>query len=56
MGMLFFIGSEIALFGSFFMSYVFLRVAHLVVTIVGTPNRRYPADGCCNNQQYDSFY
>ncbi len=27
MGMLFFIGSEIALFGSFFMSYFFLRVA-----------------------------
>jgi cytochrome c oxidase subunit 3 len=27
MGMLFFIGSEIALFGSFFMSYLFLRVA-----------------------------
>ena len=28
MGMLYFIGSEIALFGSFFMSYFFLRVAH----------------------------
>ena len=27
MGMLFFIGSEIALFGSFFMSYFFLRIA-----------------------------
>src|SRR6476620_7816628 len=27
MGMLFFIGSEIALFGSFFMSYFFIRVA-----------------------------
>jgi cytochrome c oxidase subunit 3 len=28
MGMLYFIGSELALFGSFFMSYFFLRVAH----------------------------
>jgi cytochrome c oxidase subunit 3 len=28
MGMLFFIGSEIALFGSFFMAYFFIRVTH----------------------------
>jgi len=28
MGMLFFIGSEIALFGSFFMAYFFIRVVH----------------------------
>src|SRR6186997_116655 len=28
MGMFFFIGSEIALFGSFFMAYFFIRVAH----------------------------